>query len=65
MEPSAGAAGGGGRKSLFGTYDVLGYPRLREEIANYLNVARGMRCSPEQVVITTGAQGASICSLAC
>lgn len=48
----------GGRKSLFGTYDVLGYPRLREGIANYLNVARGMRCSPEQVVITTGAQGA-------
>ena len=47
-----------GRESLFGTYDVLGYPQLRESIANYLNAARGMRCSPEQVVITTGAQGA-------
>ena len=55
----------GGRKSLFGTYDVLGYPRLREGIANYLNVARGMRCNPEQVVITTGLRAPSICSLAC
>ena len=43
---------------MFGTYDVLGYPPLRDEIANYLNAARGMRCSPEQVVVTTGAQGA-------
>ncbi|HZZ24949.1 MAG TPA: PLP-dependent aminotransferase family protein [Roseiarcus sp.] len=48
----------GGRESLFGTYDVLGYPRLRDEIASYLNAARGMRCSAEQVVVTTGAQGA-------
>jgi GntR family transcriptional regulator / MocR family aminotransferase len=47
-----------GRESLFGTYDVLGYPRLRDEIANYLNAARGMRCTSEQVVVTTGAQGA-------
>ena len=47
-----------GRESLFGTYDVLRSPPLRDEIANYLNAARGMRCSPEQVVVTTGAQGA-------
>lgn len=44
--------------TLFGFYDVLGVPLLREAIATYLNAARGLRCSPEQVVITTGAQAA-------
>lgn len=46
------------RDALFGTYDVLGFPLLREAIANYLNAARGMRCSADQVVVITGAQGA-------
>ena len=44
--------------TLFGTYDVLGLPALREAISHYLTVARGVRCTPEQVVITTGAQAA-------
>jgi len=35
-----------------------GYPPLREAIAAYLGVARGVRCSAEQVLITAGAQGA-------
>lgn len=48
----------GARDSLFGTYDVLGFPPLREAVANYLNAARGMRCSADQVVIIAGAQGA-------
>jgi GntR family transcriptional regulator/MocR family aminotransferase len=48
----------GGRHSLFGTYDVLGFPPLREAIASYVNSARGMRCTANQVVIITGAQGA-------
>ncbi|MCW5234842.1 rhizopine catabolism transcriptional regulator MocR [Verminephrobacter eiseniae] len=50
--------GASGRDTLFGTYDVLGFPPLREAIASYLNAARGMRCSTEQVVIISGAQGA-------
>ena len=48
----------GARDSLFGTYDVLGFPPLREAVANYLNAARGMRCSADQVVVIAGAQGA-------
>ncbi|HLW00758.1 MAG TPA: PLP-dependent aminotransferase family protein [Ktedonobacterales bacterium] len=35
-----------------------GYPPLREAIAAHLGVARGVRCSAEQVIITSGAQGA-------
>ena len=48
------AAGRG--ENLFGTYHVTGLPKLRETIATYLEVARGVECTPEQVVITTGAQ---------
>lgn len=36
--------------------DALGYLPLREEIANYLRVARAVKCEPEQVVIVTGSQ---------
>ena len=46
------------RKDLFGTYDVNGYPPLQRAIADYLKVARGVRCRPEQIVVTTGAQAA-------
>jgi len=41
---------------LFGTYHVKGYPPLCEAIARYLKVSRGVRCDPEQVVVTNGAQ---------
>jgi GntR family transcriptional regulator/MocR family aminotransferase len=44
--------------TLFGTYHVAGLPRLREAIALYLASARGVRCEPEQIVVTTGAQAA-------
>ncbi len=47
-----------GGETLFGTYDVTGHPALKEAIAGYLFSARGVRCRPEQVVITTGAQAA-------
>ncbi len=43
-------------ETLFGTYHVAGLPALREAIAAYLRVARGVHCSAEQVVVTTGAQ---------
>ncbi len=36
----------------------LGYRPLREAIANYLHIARGVHCEPEQVIITNGAQQA-------
>jgi GntR family transcriptional regulator/MocR family aminotransferase len=35
-----------------------GYLPLREAIATHLNLTRGVRCTPEQVILTTGSQGA-------
>lgn len=43
---------------LFGTYHVVGHPQLREAIAAYLGMSRGVRCTADQVVVTTGAQAA-------
>jgi GntR family transcriptional regulator/MocR family aminotransferase len=45
-----------GGDTLFGTYNVTGHPDLRGAIASYLKAARGVRCTPEQIVVTTGAQ---------
>lgn len=38
--------------------DPRGDPELREEIAAYLGLARGIRCSPSQVLVTGGFSGA-------
>jgi GntR family transcriptional regulator / MocR family aminotransferase len=38
--------------------DPRGDPDLRREVAAYLGIARGIRCSPAQVLITTGCAGA-------
>jgi GntR family transcriptional regulator/MocR family aminotransferase len=44
------------------TDDILGYehfgghPRLRQAIAEYIGIARGVDCKPEQVIVVTGAQ---------
>ena len=46
------------RSDLFGTYHVTGYPDLREAIARYLTASRGVLCTPDQVVVTNGAQSA-------
>jgi GntR family transcriptional regulator / MocR family aminotransferase len=35
-----------------------GYGPLREAIAAHIGVTRGVRCDPDQVILTTGAQGA-------
>ena len=35
---------------------LMGIPSLRAEIAGYLAFARGIRCSPEDIMITTGAR---------
>ncbi|MGB1251367.1 MAG: PLP-dependent aminotransferase family protein [Candidatus Promineifilaceae bacterium] len=39
-----------------GYNDPLGFLGLRQAIAGYLQSARGVRCSAEQIVITSGAQ---------
>lgn len=45
-------------KSQLGYSNVMGYRPLREAIVNYLQTARGVRCTTEQVLITNGAQQA-------
>ncbi len=38
--------------------DPAGYLPLRNAIANYLGISRGINCSPEQIFITAGYRGA-------
>ena len=38
--------------------DPRGDPELRKEVAAYLGLARGIRCSPSQVLVTGGFSGA-------
>ena len=38
--------------------DPLGHRPLREAVAGYLGIARGVACTPDQVLITAGFQGA-------
>lgn len=38
--------------------DPLGYAPLRQAVAEYLNTSRGVKCSPEQVLIVSGVQEA-------
>jgi GntR family transcriptional regulator / MocR family aminotransferase len=38
--------------------DLAGYRPLRDVIAEHVTVARSVNCTPEQIVITSGAQGA-------
>lgn len=37
--------------------DPIGYRPLRQAIASYLQISRGITCTPDQVVITRGYQG--------
>lgn len=41
-----------------GYSDPRGLPALRQAVSDYLGVARGVRCDPDQIVITTGTQHA-------
>ena len=41
-----------------GSNSPFGYPPLRQAIANYLAISRGVACEPQQVFITSGFQGA-------
>ena len=48
-----------GRSPALGRYgDPAGFRPLREALAGYLARARGVRCSPEQVVVVSGSQQA-------
>ena len=47
-----------GGPALFNYDDPAGYRPLRAAIADYLRAARGVRCSPEQVIVTGGSQQA-------
>ncbi|MGH2478926.1 MAG: PLP-dependent aminotransferase family protein, partial [Ktedonobacteraceae bacterium] len=37
---------------------VQGYLPLRQAIATHIDLTRGVHCSPDQIILTTGAQGA-------
>ena len=45
-------------RSLYGHGNAAGYQPLRRAIAEYVGASRGVRCSPEQVVVTSGTQQA-------
>ncbi|MDQ3820338.1 MAG: PLP-dependent aminotransferase family protein, partial [Acidobacteriota bacterium] len=45
-------------KELMQEGDVAGLPRLRAALATYLSDARGVKCEPDQIIITAGAQEA-------
>lgn len=46
------------RRALLGYDSHQGYRPLRRAIADYLRQARGVRCHPDQVIVTQGAQQA-------
>jgi len=45
-------------RTLYGLGDAMGYRPLRRAIAEYLGTARGMNCTADQILITSGAQQA-------
>ncbi len=45
-------------QQVFGYHSISGHPRLRAAIARNLATTRGIRCDPEQVIVTAGAQAA-------
>ena len=45
-------------RSLYGHGNAAGYQPLRRAIAEYVGASRGVRCSPEQIIVTAGTQQA-------
>jgi GntR family transcriptional regulator / MocR family aminotransferase len=43
---------------ILGIHAFAGHPRLRDTIADYLSIARGIECTADQVIVVTGAQAA-------
>ncbi|WP_192879378.1 PLP-dependent aminotransferase family protein [Microbulbifer sp. A4B17] len=51
------------RVSISGYGEPIGYFPLREKLSEYLLLSRGVRCSPDQIIITNGRQEAvNICA---
>src|SRR5690606_9858039 len=48
----------GGGQDLFGYHYLTGHPDLRRMIAGFLGATRRVRCTPDQIVVTTGGQAA-------
>ncbi|HXP02727.1 MAG TPA: PLP-dependent aminotransferase family protein [Stellaceae bacterium] len=46
----------GRSRLVWGYGDPQGEPELRRAVADYLAAARGVRCAPEQIVLTSGTQ---------
>ena len=47
-----------GAEDLFGYHYMSGYPGLRRMIAGFLTTMRRVRCTADQIVVTTGGQAA-------
>jgi GntR family transcriptional regulator / MocR family aminotransferase len=45
-------------QEVFSYGDKKGHPGLRKEIASYIYQARGVRCSPDQIILSSGTQTA-------
>src|SRR5450432_2926097 len=45
-------------RSLYGKGNARGYQPLRRAIAEHVGSSRGVHCSPEQIIVTSGAQQA-------
>src|SRR5262249_38309910 len=45
-------------KELLTESDVAGLPRLRTALATYLHESRGVRCTADQIIVTSGSQQA-------
>lgn len=45
-------------RTLYGLGEAMGYRPLRRAIAEYLGAVRGVKCSADQILITSGAQQA-------
>jgi GntR family transcriptional regulator / MocR family aminotransferase len=45
-----------GSGNFLGNGDVAGYAPLRQALAEYLRTMRGVRCTADQVIVTSGAQ---------
>lgn len=45
-------------ESVVGYVSFAGHPGLRQTIASWISVSRGISCTPDQIVIVTGAQAA-------
>src|SRR6516164_3555866 len=48
-----------------GYSSMIGYPRVREAIAARFQRRTGRKCTADNVVVTTGAQGGVFCALQC